>query len=147
MALSLISLWCYCISVLFGWAQHTVHSLSVKITPSTTVPKQNRQVGKDDIVQDMLLIKQAETICRERHDNRALLSLFVPVPEKPIPQPCTASSVVEPTSPIQIYGPRCLPIPPKDFPAGSYLRTGPGGYNKDESFLDGDGIVQCKSKI
>lgn len=146
MVLSLITFWCYCISVFLGWDQHTVHSFSVKLTPSTIVPKQNRPIGKDDIVEDMLLFEQAETTCRERHDNRALLSLFVPVPEKPIPQPCTASSAVEPTSPIRIYGPRCLPIPPKDFPAGSYLRTGPGGYTKDESFLDGDGIVQCKLK-
>jgi hypothetical protein len=133
---------------MLGWELHIVHSLSVKLPSTATVPKQNHRIGKDETEQDqdMLLIREAETICRERHDHRALLSLFVPVPEKPIPQPCTTSSSVETTSPVQIYGSRCLPVPPKDFPAGSYLRLGPGGYTKEESFLDGDGIVQCKWK-
>lgn len=138
----------YCCTILqlliTRWYLHKVNSFSIKVTPPAIIRKQDRQTTTDDD-QVQAIIEQAETICRARHDNRAVLSLFVPVPERPIPQPCgtTDNLDAETTSPTHLYGLKCLPTPPFDFPAGSYLRLGPGGYTKDESFLDGDGLVQC----
>jgi hypothetical protein len=100
----------------------------------------------EDVVESM---KQAENACRERHDNRAILALFLPAPEHPVPQPCgpmisANRTACRETSPTHLYGSKCLPVPPIDFPAGSYLRLGPGGYSKDDGIFDGDGIVLCK---
>lgn len=116
------------------------NSLSRSFTSSST--PFNR--SPEDIV---LAIKQAEDACRERHDNRAILALFLPAPERPIPQPCGPSAndnSFPETSPTFLYGLNCKSIPPKDFPAGSYLRLGPGGYSKYDGILDGDGIVLCE---
>jgi hypothetical protein len=139
----------YCCTILqlliTRWYFHKVNSFSIKVTPPAIIRKLDRQTNTDDD-HVQAIIKQAEATCRARHDNRAVLSLFVPVPERPIPQPCTTTTdnlEAETTSPTRLYGSKCLPVPPIDFPAGSYLRLGPGGYTKDESFLDGDGLVQC----
>jgi hypothetical protein len=142
---SVINYCCAILQLITGWYLLKVNSFSIKVTPpAIIIRKQDRQTtAEDDHVQ--AIIGQAETICRARHDNRVVLSLFVPVPDRPIPRPCTATDdpEAEATSPTHLYGSKCLPIPPTDFPAGSYLRLGPGGYTKDESFLDGDGLVQC----
>jgi len=128
----------YCSFLLF--TRFVLQSNSLSSTIKVASPKlPSKNLSSEDVIQS---IKQAEIACRKRHDNRAMLALFVPVPEHPDPLPCEESSGTE-TSPVSLYGSKCMPIPPKDFPPGSYLRLGPGGYSKDEGFLDGDGMVQC----
>jgi hypothetical protein len=131
------------------WSRHFTISNSFRNILSTSFTSSPTPFNRspEDIIQS---IKQAENVCRERHDNRAILALFLPAPERPIPQPCGPSAQdnsFPETSPTYLYGLKCKSIPPKDFPAGSYLRLGPGGYSKCDGILDGDGIVLCEHLV
>ena len=70
---------------------------------------------------------EQERKARDNHNNEAFNSLFVPVPERPDPAPCTVSKGE---------------LPP-DFPPGCLMRIGPNGATAEEGFLDGDGMIHC----
>jgi carotenoid cleavage dioxygenase-like enzyme len=60
--------------------------------------------------------------------------MFVNVPERPQPAPCT----IAPNN-----GANGTPGLPKDLPPGCLLRIGPNGASRNMGFLDGDGLVHC----
>ena len=70
-----------------------------------------------------------EASARQRHDNRAMNALFVPVlEEQRTPRPCRFTGEKQ-----QL---------PSDLPRGALLRIGPNGA-VGEGFLDGDGMIHC----
>ena len=73
----------------------------------------------------------AEDKARSVHDAFAMNALFVNVPERSQPTPCS----VAPESPSSTL--------PADLPRGALLRIGPNGATPDMGFLDGDGMVHC----
>ena len=90
---------------------------------STYTPSQIAQVQKD-----------AEAYARSIHDTNRLFAmnaLFVNIPERPHPTPCSMSQESRASS------------LPSDLPRGCLLRIGPNGASTEEGFLDGDGIVHC----
>jgi len=90
---------------------------------STYTPSQIAQAQKD-----------AEAYARSIHDTNRLFAmnaLFVNIPERPHPTPCSMSQESRASS------------LPSDLPRGCLLRIGPNGASTEEGFLDGDGIVHC----
>lgn len=74
----------------------------------------------------------AERYARSIHDNYAMNALFVNVPERSTPTPCSFASSDSGMSSL-----------PHDLPPGCLLRIGPNGASTEEGFLDGDGMAHC----
>ena len=98
---------------------------SPRLAPGQTAAAASAAAPASDVER----MAEAERAGRSSHDLRAMNALFVNLPERPDPLPC---SLLPPSSSL-----------PPDLPRGCLLRIGPNGAPPDMGFLDGDGMVHC----
>ena len=115
----------------FLFPQHQPSSVARLAAASTlegTATATSRRRTKAEVAEAQ---QRAEDHARSNHDAFAMNALFVNVPERPQPTPCSVASE-SPSSAL-----------PADLPRGALLRIGPNGATPDMGFLDGDGMVHC----
>lgn len=114
-----------------GSAAHLVAASSLESAAAATAAtstSSRQRLTKEEIAAAQ---RRAEEQARSAHDAYAMNALFVNVPERPQPTPCS----VAPESPSSAL--------PADLPRGALLRIGPNGATPDMGFLDGDGMVHA----